>query len=234
MIIQYKYILVAIFIAVFINPGCYKQKNPEILENAFFNSDIINYSYYSSISSSAKVLVYSENFNNGAGAWWTGDQNNLEASVSNGSYTIKNSDGTLWRWLKQNISLDSIRNFEFEARVKMVYSQTNDGAGIALVNSSGDLLPLLLDVSNQISIFNYNKISNKKTDYIPWTYYSWLYASNWTLLTIRKAGDRYFFFVDKNNLGLELPSTIMIPNEITLFLSGNASMSVDEITFSYF
>lgn len=225
--------ILVIFVCLF-SVQCYKEKNPGLLENVFYNENTDNYSDYHYVPISSKTIVYKETFENGAGIWWIGNQNNLEASMLGGSYRVSNTDATLWRWLKQDIPIDTARNFELEAQIKVLYSQTNDGAGIALVSSLGDLMPLLLDADNRLSVFSYENAISKKNDHKNWMYCSCVSSTGHSLLTIRKAGGKYYFFVNEQSFGLNLPTNTITPDKIAIFLDGYTTVDIEEISFSYF
>jgi hypothetical protein len=215
--------------------SCTQEKDSQAIDAAFFgNNSAMPYADYFHVRESEKTQAMFQNFDQDAGNWWTGSQNNLTASVSNGAYTVYNSDDTKRRWLLTIHQFQAGKNYDFEAQVLVRSSNSNRGAGIALVNNQ-NYIALLLDDSDQCSVIGSASASAPTDFFRQYTTMSHIISAQaYATLTIRYADGFYYCFVDGVLTGDSIPGAYVSPVNIAVFMDGQARVEIDEMKISYF
>ncbi|MGB4847857.1 MAG: hypothetical protein WBP41_08060 [Saprospiraceae bacterium] len=213
--------------------GCYKENNTSLLEGTFFETEIDTQLTYEYISELNKINVYTEEFNDDISDWWMGNDDGFTAGINQGLYQLYNGHGDNLRWLYGGFAIDPQSDFEFEAFIRISSSGDQDGAGIGIRDTEGNLLNFLLDDSNNAAVYSWNAGKEEFKTLLGWEEKYWIDSFHGTLLTIRKNENKYIFFADKKYIGYSTASNVITPDRITFFFKGSASMEVDFVALNY-
>ena len=130
----------------------YNENNALLLEGTFFETEIDSVFYYEYVLEDTKELLYSEDFNDLDTDWWTGENGELSADIRFGEYQLENNDRDVLQWIFATWSIDPDRNFDLEATIRVNNSNDDDGGGFGLSDTQGNLITLIMNHKNEVSI----------------------------------------------------------------------------------
>ena len=213
--------------------GCYKEDNTQFLENSFFSADVDSLHYYDYIKESDKQLTYTEDFNDEDTDWWAGQDGEFSAGIRFGEYQLEINDRDILHWLSAPLSIDTDRDFDLEATIRVNNSTDDDGGGLGLSDAEGNLITLIANHQNEVSINKWDADQSKLTRPLDWEKKYWIDSFHGTTLTIRKLNSQYIFFADKKYIGVSLAEHDLIASRMVFYLKGDVEMYVNTVSLHY-
>jgi hypothetical protein len=138
--------------------------------------------------------------------------------------------------LPVNKTIDQNKDFQIEATIKFVSGQDNNGNGIiwGKSNYTWNNFFSFSFTGNGKSYAIGKKANNVwENSIVPWKSTSYLKKSENNKLTIRKAGEKYFFFINEN-LVHQCAFESFYGDENCLFVNSNSTVHISNITLTYF
>ena len=195
------------------------------LEKSYYNTD--KTSYYTQY----KDYIYTDDFYNNDNEWSTGSSGKSDGYMENGSYNWKSLVDKAWSTSK-SIYINQNRDFEIEAEIKYVSGKTSSGIMLQWGRDG--------DTSNNFNIeFNaagkywIGKYYNKNYDASKkWTLSNTVKKYDYNKLTVRKIGNRYYFFINEKYLH-SMTYTSFYGNRIGFTTPGNTHIRVRNLKVAY-
>jgi len=196
---------------------------------ATFSSRIHSQSLYNDFQESKKKKIFFDDFNSNTNNWLLLDNENELISIENGTYIYESRDGQA----KANylpIKINQKKNFEIELKIKFSQGEDNNSNGLAFGGSTNFMDRILFAFSGDgnycIAQFSPLKFL------IPWTSSTEIHRTDYNLLTVRKVGKKYYFFI--NQILVEtLQFQPFYGDKIGIHCNSNTKIHVDFLKVNY-
>ena len=183
---------------------------------------------YNSFSWSDKEIIYSDDFTSDKGL-------NVVGTTSIGKYNsryyaLSSTSSSNVGLLSLNKTIDQTKNFQIEVTMKFVSGEDNNGNGITWGRKDNDNRYWFQFTGNgyfNIGKMKFGTITNKE-----WTLHSSINKTDYNKLTIRKAGNQYYFFINES-LVYQCEFESFYGDENYLFSNTNSTINISKIEFSY-
>ncbi len=149
---------------------------------------------YADVSVLNKTSVYIEDYSNNSNGWTVLNENAYTtAKIENGRYILEAKTDT-FKFVSQNINIDTSKDFEIETSVKVTKGEDFATCFIwgSRINNGQAFYYYGFNKSNDVVIFNTENgdyVSNNTAD---------IQSSEFNKLTIRKQGDKMYFFINED------------------------------------
>jgi hypothetical protein len=179
-----------------------------------------------------KTIAFYEGFSDNNREWKDGyESKKHKGSIKNGYYTFKSLKSSGASGTYQNINIDTDRDFEIEAKIK--YSSGKDNSGLMLIwgrdnNSNNNNFEFTANKKYWIGQY---KDDNYKAD-VSWTEFSSLNKYAYNRLTIRKIGNKYYYFINKKFVYSKYFSKFF-GTKIGFLTPSNTEIIIDYLSVSY-
>ena len=134
-----------------------------------------------------------------------------------------------------NKKIDQTKDFQIEATMKFVSGQDNSGNGIiwGKTNYNWDNFYNFSFSGNGSYAIGKKVNGDWNNSIVPWTATSYLKKSDYNKLTIRKAGNQYYFFINENLVHKCLFESFY-GDENCLYVNTNSKLYISNIALTYF
>ena len=133
--------------------------------------------------------------------WNIRDNKYTMLQLSDSQLLLKSKDRRPSRG-EQDIKINTSKDFEIETKLKIL-SINNPKDGHYMLwgaNDKGNFM-IGFNLKNEYTIFKWNdkqRKDHKITDFVNFTYSSYINKDDYNKLTIRKVGDYYYYFINEN------------------------------------
>lgn len=187
-------------------------------------------SNYYDYNSSQKKNIFQDDFYNNSNKWSETNTTNTNHKMYSGYYKMESKSSSAYISTK-SIYFNETKDFEIEARIKVASGVKTSGSGIIWGKEN--------DGNNSFK-FYYNpngsyKIARYTGNYIAlknWTKLNSIGGYSYNTLTIRKVGDYYYFFINKE-LVHSTPFQSFYGNKLGFQVAKQTKLHVDYIKVSY-
>ncbi|MEY3404941.1 MAG: hypothetical protein RL161_371 [Bacteroidota bacterium] len=196
----------------------------------------IGESSYNDFSTVDKEIIFSDDFSTNTYGWYEGRDDNCRIfdyqpgflqleSICTGSYTTMNFNSD------KGFFIDDTRDFEIEISVYPVSGEDDNGNSLSWGKSNDGDNRFMFGITRngQFSIWKYN---GNWVSWKEWTESSLINTQNYNLLTIRKVGSYYSFFINKV-LVHQQPFESFFGQRLSMQSNQNAVARFDNIRIAY-
>lgn len=191
---------------------------------------------YTDFSSADKEIVFSDDFSTNSYGWYEGREDNCRIfdyqpgflqleSICTGNYTTMNFNSD------NGFFIDDTRDFEIEVSIYPVSGEDDNGNSLSWGKAKdGDNRYMFgITRNGQFSIWKYN---GNWVSWKEWTESTFINKQNYNLLTIRKVGSYYYFFINKG-LVHQQPFESFFGQRLSFQSNQNAVARFDNIRIAY-
>ena len=147
-------------------------------------------------------------------------------------YELSSTSPTYIGVLSLNKTIDQSKDFQIEANMKFVSGEDNNGNGIIWGRQDHNNYYNFKFTGN--GYFGVGKINQGTyTSIKEWTLDSSIKKSDYNKLTIRKAGNQYYFFINEN-LVHQCSFESFFGDQNCLFVNSNSTVHISNIALTYF
>lgn len=188
------------------------------------------YSYYG-VKSYDKQQIFTDSFNDNHNSWWTGDiKDNHYGYIKNGYYHYESKKANAKITYKY-IKIEENKDYEIEASIKFLKGEKNTGNGLVWgYNSKNSYSYDYLFTSN--GYYRLDKYVGKYEKYFEWKKSSLVKAKDYNILTIRKIGKKYYFFLNKTYV-YSMPYEYFFGQRIGFQVTSFSAIKIDYLKVSY-
>ena len=156
-----------------------------------------NKKQYDSYSYDDRTLLLYESFSDNDRGWETGKTAYFEASIANGGYYLKNpaSTSTASSFLVKYI--DPYRDFEIETKIKYLSGKQKSGLMLVWGRSEENIDTYNFEFTANGSYWIGKYEDKKYVSNMNWTESSNIKKYDYNILTVRKVGNKYYYFINK-------------------------------------
>ena len=188
---------------------------------------------YAGIPDKRKQAAYFEGFDDNKGKWITGLIANGTGRllVEDGHYLLQALDANSKSAWRTDVSIDTGRDFEIEARLMFVRGLDNQGQGILWGGKDRQNEHRFLFAANGYYRI-YKAEAGKYPDIVGWKKTDLVKPDDYVTLTVRKSGGTYFFFLNKV-LVHKMPFEPFFGQQIGFQCGKSSATIVDYLRISY-
>jgi uncharacterized protein (TIGR02145 family) len=199
--------------------------------NSTINISKIEFSYLKTQNKqSYGDIIYYDDFTSDKGLKVLGTAGS--GKYNYGYYALSSTSPTYIGVLSLNKTIDQTKDFQIEATMKFVSGENNNGNGIIWGRQDNNNYYNFKFTGN--GYFGVGKSNlGTYTSIKEWTLNSSIKKSDYNKLTIRKAGNQYYFFINES-LVHQCAFESFYGDENCLFVNTNSTVHISNIDFSYF
>jgi len=197
------------------------------------NRVLISHLRTKNLSSNTSDIIYYDDFTSDKGL-------NVSGSSSSGNYHYRYyelacTSDTYIGVLSLNKTVDQTKDFQIEATMKFISGEDNKGNGIiwGKTNYNWDNFYFFKFTGNGSYAIGKNVNGAWNNSIVPLTATSYLKKSDYNKLTIRKAGNQYYFFINEN-LVHQCAFESFYGDENCLYVNTNSTVYISNIALTYF
>lgn len=185
-------------------------------------------SNYYDYSTAQKSNAFFDDFEDNRNGWSQWDNANNYIQINNGRFVYHSKDGNPKANFK-TISYNSNRDWEIEMRIKYVYGEDNNSNGLVFGADNARDKRLLFAFSGNGHYIIYDFAEGKHKG--EWTKSQFVNKNDYNLLTVRKVGEYYYFFMNKKYVH-SMPY-VSYGNKIGVHCNRNTRVEVDYLKVAY-
>ncbi len=196
-------------------------------ESVVFPDWAIQLPAYEDIPESQKQLWFTDRFVDNRSGWTVGKEHGHTLEIKNGNYFL--ASGASAFLVSQDVPLDESRNFEIEVRMKLT---SGERSALIQWGGSGKDNYFFYGFTHDQTMLLGKKDRNWPSSLADSKKVSSLSPNDWNVLSIRKQGDKYYFFV---NYGfVDIASYSPFEGKSIGFYVGSASiLQISQISIYY-
>jgi hypothetical protein len=185
---------------------------------------------YASYTSKNKTTFFDEEFDDNSRDWSMGSSGKSSGDISSGYYTWKSKHKTSAWSTQKTIKIDQDKDFEIQARLKYLDGKTTSGIMLEWgKSSSGDNFNFEFNANGKYWIGKYEGEYVKSKG---WTASSSINKTSFNKLTIRKIGEKYYFFINQEYVH-SMPFKKFYGDKVSFTAPAKSSIKIDYLTLSY-
>ena len=188
------------FILIFLS--CGKEENEALVEYYFFENDSqadFNPQNYNYGKTAGRIPFFTEDFENNSHNWNLNNGSNSRSDILDGLYIIQSKSASSFLY-SIPVGLNFERNFELEAGVMIFESPNNHRNGLSWGASTTpfNFNCLTFNANNNVWIGAFDGTTQTYSPWLDWSPVTSIKpVRNYNKLTVRKIGNKYFFFINE-------------------------------------
>lgn len=185
---------------------------------------------YNAFTQNDKEYIFEDQFTNNNNAWSLGTSGKTYGRIYDGAYTWKAyQEKSAWTSHK-TIYIDQKRDFEIEARMKYFSGKKTSGIMLKWGSDSSNNYNIEFNANGKYWIGSYSDgeyIASK-----PWTISSAINKEAYNKLTVRKIGNKYYFFINNKYLH-SMDYRAFFGDRVGFTTPGNSTIQIDYLKINY-